>query len=64
MVRAAGFDAAVTTAAGVANATTDVFQLPRFTPWSKAALKFDFLMLRNLSAAAPRTAIGSSANGS
>ncbi len=48
MVREAGFDAAVSTAWGPATRKSDLFQLPRFTPWSREALKFDLLMLRNL----------------
>jgi peptidoglycan/xylan/chitin deacetylase (PgdA/CDA1 family) len=48
MVRDAGFEAAVNTASGVATAATDVYQLPRFTPWARDPLKFDLLMLRNL----------------
>lgn len=48
MVREAGFSAAVSTAWGAASTTTDRFQLPRFTPWTRDARKFDVLMLRNL----------------
>jgi peptidoglycan/xylan/chitin deacetylase (PgdA/CDA1 family) len=48
MVKDAGFAAAVTTAWGAASRDSDVFQLPRFTPWSSRLLKFDVLMLRNL----------------
>jgi peptidoglycan/xylan/chitin deacetylase (PgdA/CDA1 family) len=33
MVKAAGYQTAVTTSIGVSNASTDPFQLPRFTPW-------------------------------
>ncbi len=35
MVRELGFEAAVSTAWGVANAGSDRFQLPRFTPWDR-----------------------------
>ena len=48
MVREAGFTAAVTTAHGAATARTDVYQLPRFTPWRADPLGFDLLMLKNL----------------
>jgi peptidoglycan/xylan/chitin deacetylase (PgdA/CDA1 family) len=48
MVREAGFAAAVSTAWGAANRTSDPMQLPRFTPWTRKPLRFDLLMLRNL----------------
>jgi peptidoglycan/xylan/chitin deacetylase (PgdA/CDA1 family) len=48
MVRDAGFSAAVSTAWGAASRASDVFQLPRFMPWTRNPLKFDLLMLRNL----------------
>jgi peptidoglycan/xylan/chitin deacetylase (PgdA/CDA1 family) len=48
MIREAGFAAAVTTAAGAAKRSSDIYQLPRFTPWSRDPLRFDLLMLRNL----------------
>jgi len=48
MVREAGFTAAVTTAWGAASRSSDVLQLPRFTPWTRQPMKFDLLMLRNL----------------
>jgi peptidoglycan/xylan/chitin deacetylase (PgdA/CDA1 family) len=40
MVRELGFDAAVSTARGVANAATDLYQLPRFTPWDRDPIRF------------------------
>lgn len=40
IVRELGFKAAVSTAWGVATATTDRWQLPRFTPWDRHPLKF------------------------
>jgi peptidoglycan/xylan/chitin deacetylase (PgdA/CDA1 family) len=49
MVRDAGFVGAVTTSWGAATRSSDVFQLPRFTPWTRKDLNFDLLMLRNLS---------------
>jgi peptidoglycan/xylan/chitin deacetylase (PgdA/CDA1 family) len=48
MVREAGFIAAVTTADGAGSSESDVYQLPRFTPWTRRPVKFDLLMLRNL----------------
>jgi peptidoglycan/xylan/chitin deacetylase (PgdA/CDA1 family) len=50
MVRAAGFDAAVTTAWGSAHAGTDPYQLPRFTPWDRSRWAFGLRMSRNLRA--------------
>ncbi|MFV8835532.1 polysaccharide deacetylase family protein [Aquisalimonas sp. APHAB1-3] len=43
-----GFDGAVSTHAGVANAATDVFQLPRFTPWDREPERFTLRFVRNL----------------
>lgn len=40
MVRAAGFEAAVSTSPGVATATTSAWELPRFTPWDKAVWRY------------------------
>jgi peptidoglycan/xylan/chitin deacetylase (PgdA/CDA1 family) len=48
MARAAGFTAAVTTAAGVAAPDDDLWQLPRFTPWERNGLRFGLRMLGNL----------------
>lgn len=48
MVREAKFIGAVTGAWGAARQTSDPMQLPRFTPWAKQPLKFDLLMLRNV----------------
>jgi len=47
MIKELGFDAAVSTAWGVARADSDPFQLPRFTPWDKNDRKFIFRMLQN-----------------
>jgi peptidoglycan/xylan/chitin deacetylase (PgdA/CDA1 family) len=47
MVRALGFEVAVTTAHGVATREGDVFQLPRFTPWGGTNLKRSLQLLRN-----------------
>jgi len=48
MVAAAGFRAAFSTVPGAGRRESDIHQLPRFTPWSRNALRFDLLMLRNL----------------
>ena len=47
MVSELGFDAAVSTAWGVAHRASDRFQLPRFTPWDKRPAKFVLRLLRN-----------------
>jgi peptidoglycan/xylan/chitin deacetylase (PgdA/CDA1 family) len=47
MVRDAGFDLAVTTAHGVCTPQSDVFQLPRFTPWGKSMTMWGVRMMRN-----------------
>jgi peptidoglycan/xylan/chitin deacetylase (PgdA/CDA1 family) len=46
-VRASGFEAAVSTAWGVAHAASDTYQLPRFTPWDRTPAKFILRLLRN-----------------
>jgi peptidoglycan/xylan/chitin deacetylase (PgdA/CDA1 family) len=48
IVRELGFDAAVSTQAGTATHSHDVFQLPRFTPWSPALSRFVPMLLDNL----------------
>jgi peptidoglycan/xylan/chitin deacetylase (PgdA/CDA1 family) len=48
LVRELKFEAAFTTTPGVATAKSDLFQLPRFTPWDRSQLKFGLRMLRNL----------------
>src|SRR5262249_60160917 len=47
MVKELGFEAAVSTAWGVASAQSDAFQLPRFTPWDKSPGKFVLRLLHN-----------------
>ncbi|MHB1200473.1 MAG: polysaccharide deacetylase family protein [Polaromonas sp.] len=56
MVRQAGFAAAVSTASGVATVATDVFQLPRFTPWDRTRLRYGIRLMLNLRAAPPQVA--------
>lgn len=48
LVRRAGFDAAFSTAWGSASRTSDVFQLPRFTPWDRSRTRFGLRMAHNL----------------
>lgn len=48
MVRSAGFEGAVSTASGVATASSDPFQLPRFMPASEYPIRFRAQLLRNL----------------
>ncbi len=47
MVRELGFELAVSTAHGVGKPGSDVFQLPRFTPWGATNTKRGAQMLRN-----------------
>ena len=48
MVKQLGFDAAVSTSWGAARAGSDLFQLPRFTPWDRDQLRFTLRMMKNL----------------
>ena len=48
IVRELGFDAAVSTQWGSATQSSDVFQLPRFTPWSPKPSRFVPMLLANL----------------
>lgn len=48
MLRAQGFEAAVSTAWGAARAHCDRFQLPRFTPWDRSSSGFLLRMAANL----------------
>lgn len=47
MVKRLGFEAAVSTARGVAHAASDPFQLPRFTPWDRTPGKFVLRLFHN-----------------
>ena len=48
MVKKLGFDAAVSTAHGAARKDSDLYQLPRFTPWDQRPIRFALLMARNM----------------
>jgi peptidoglycan/xylan/chitin deacetylase (PgdA/CDA1 family) len=48
IVRSLGFDAAVTTAIGVADGRSDLMQLPRFTPWDRTRFRFGARLVKNL----------------
>ena len=48
MARRLGFSAAVSTAAGAASQLSDVFQLPRFTPWDRTPMRFAMRCAINL----------------
>ncbi|MEN6585489.1 MAG: polysaccharide deacetylase family protein [Sulfuricella sp.] len=48
IVRELGFDAAVSTQHGVATQTSDLFQLPRFTPWHLNPSRYVPALLDNL----------------
>ena len=48
IIRSLGFDAAVTTAWGVADAESDLMQLPRFTPWDRTQFRFGARLLTNI----------------
>jgi len=47
MVRDLGFEAAVSTAWGVARTASDLYQLPRFTPWDRTPGKFVLRLFQN-----------------
>jgi peptidoglycan/xylan/chitin deacetylase (PgdA/CDA1 family) len=47
MVKQLGFEAAVSTAHGVAHAASDPFQLPRFTPWDRTPGRFLLRLMQN-----------------
>lgn len=53
LAREAGFEAALTTAWGAAQSSTDRFQIPRFTPWDRPRWRFGTRLLRNLWAPSP-----------
>lgn len=47
MAQRLGFKAAVSTAWGVTSSASDLFQLPRFTPWERPRWRFGLSLLRN-----------------
>lgn len=53
MVRSMGFDAAVSTAWGASDRTSDPFQLRRFTPWDEGRWRYGARLVRNLASPAP-----------
>ena len=57
LVRSLGFDAAVSTAWGAASASSDPFQLPRFTPWDRTRARFALRLALNLRAAQSPAAV-------
>ena len=48
MVKDLGFDAAVSTARGAARTGSDLYQLPRFTPWDWGQVRFTLRMAQNM----------------
>lgn len=48
LAREAGFEAAVTTAKGAADAKSDMFRLPRYTPWDRSRFRFGTRLGANL----------------
>jgi peptidoglycan/xylan/chitin deacetylase (PgdA/CDA1 family) len=48
MLKALGFDAAVSTAHGAARRGSDLYQLPRFTPWGQGLGRFTLQMAQNM----------------
>lgn len=48
LAREAGFSGAVSTGWGAATGRTDLFQLPRFTPWDRTGLRYAFRLARNM----------------
>lgn len=48
IARRVGFDAAVATSWGVAHGGTDLFQIPRYTPWNLESWKVGARLLQNL----------------
>lgn len=47
LVKQLGFSGAVSTTKGVSVSASDIFQLPRFTPWSKQRIRYSLQLLSN-----------------
>lgn len=47
ILKEAGYKAAVTTKSGVSNPQTDIYQLPRFSPWDKSTFRYLYRMFMN-----------------
>lgn len=58
MVRQAGYIGAVSTAPGVAMRETDIYQLPRFTPWDRSRSRYGVRLLANLRHCSPQVTAG------
>lgn len=48
MVRRAGYASAVSTSMGVARTNSDLYQLPRFTPWDRTPIRFGVRLANNM----------------
>ena len=48
IIKELGFEAALTTAWGVADSGSDLMQLPRFTPWDRTKLRFGARLIKNI----------------
>lgn len=48
MVKSLGYSSAVTTSSGVSTRASDMFQLPRFTPWGRSNNRIAFQLARNM----------------
>ncbi|MCW9052379.1 MAG: polysaccharide deacetylase family protein [Motiliproteus sp.] len=46
-VKESGYKQAVTTSAGVSDAGTDLYQIPRYTPWRQSPIGFGFQLANN-----------------
>ncbi len=57
LLRELGFEAAVSTAAGVARPGADLFQLPRYTPWGRSITMFAARMMRNARMGGPAAVV-------